>query len=91
MADLQSQIDDLWEKRDALTPGDPEAGQIILDAVTLLDTGQARVAEVIDDEVVVHDWLKRAILLFFRQSAMDTVELGPFEFHDKIPLKGGYA
>jgi len=39
---------------------------------------------------VVHEWLKRAILLLFRQSAMDTVELGPFEFADKIPLKGGY-
>jgi len=91
MADLQSQIDELWEHRDALTPGDPEAGQVILDAITMLDNGQARVAEVIDDEVVVHDWLKRAILLLFRQSAMDTVEIGPFEFHDKIPLKGGYA
>jgi 2,3,4,5-tetrahydropyridine-2-carboxylate N-succinyltransferase len=91
VADLQSQIDELWEHRDSLTPGDPEAGQIILDAITLLDTGQARVAEVVDDEVVVHDWLKRAILLLFRQSAMDTAEIGPFEFHDKIPLKGGYA
>jgi 2,3,4,5-tetrahydropyridine-2-carboxylate N-succinyltransferase len=91
VADLQSQIDELWEHRDSLIPGDPEAGQIILDAITLLDTGQARVAEVVDGEVVVHDWLKRAILLLFRQSAMDTAEIGPFEFHDKIPLKGGYA
>jgi 2,3,4,5-tetrahydropyridine-2-carboxylate N-succinyltransferase len=91
MADLQSQIDELWDRRDTLQPGDAEAGQVIRDAVTLLDTGAGRVAEVVDDEVVVHDWLKRAILLLFRQSRMETFELGPFEFHDKIPLKRGYA
>src|SRR4051812_42653395 len=91
MADLQSQIDDLWDRRDSLEPGDADAGAVILEAITLLDTGKARVAEVIDDQVVVHDGLKRAILLLFRQSRMDTAEIGPFEFHDKIPLKGGYA
>jgi 2,3,4,5-tetrahydropyridine-2,6-dicarboxylate N-succinyltransferase len=92
MADLAAKIDELWENRESLTPGDKEAGEVILEAITLLDTGQARVAEVdpTTDQVVVHDWLKRAILLLFRQSQMDTIELGPFEFADKIPLKGGY-
>jgi 2,3,4,5-tetrahydropyridine-2-carboxylate N-succinyltransferase len=92
VADLESTINELWERRDELEPGDPEAGKPILEAITLLDQGEARVAEVdpATDEVVVHDWLKRAILLLFRHSQMDTVELGPFEFADKIPLKGGY-
>src|SRR5919112_5612110 len=91
MADLQALVDDLWERRQELEPGDPEVGQVLLDAVGLLDRGEARVAEVDDTgEVVVHQWLKRAILLLFRQSKMDTVEIGPFEFADKIPLKGGY-
>ncbi|MCU1484132.1 MAG: tetrahydrodipicolinate N-succinyltransferase [Actinomycetia bacterium] len=91
MADLQSQIDELWDRRDSLDAGDAEAAATVLEAVTLLDTGKARVAEVIDDQVVVHDWLKRAILLLFRLSRMETTVLSPFEFHDKIPLKTGYA
>jgi 2,3,4,5-tetrahydropyridine-2,6-dicarboxylate N-succinyltransferase len=91
VADLAALVDDLWERRTELEPGDPDVGQVLLDAVGLLDRGEARVAEIDGSgRVVVHEWLKRAILLLFRQSAMDTVELGPFEFADKIPLKGGY-
>jgi 2,3,4,5-tetrahydropyridine-2-carboxylate N-succinyltransferase len=41
--------------------------------------------------VVVHQWLKQAILLFFKLSAMETIELGPFEFADKVPLKRDHA
>jgi 2,3,4,5-tetrahydropyridine-2-carboxylate N-succinyltransferase len=92
MADLEAQIDELWASRDALVPGDPEAGAVIHEAVDLLDTGRARVAEIdpATDEVVVHEWLKRAILLLFRHGQMATTELGPFEFADKIPLKSGF-
>jgi 2,3,4,5-tetrahydropyridine-2-carboxylate N-succinyltransferase len=90
--ELARAIDELWEQRDGLEPGDPEVGKVLLEAIGLLDTGEARVAELdpSTDQVVVHEWLKRAILLLFRQSRMDTVEVGPFEFADKIPLKGGY-
>jgi 2,3,4,5-tetrahydropyridine-2-carboxylate N-succinyltransferase len=90
MADLQAQIDELWDRGDELEAGDPEAGAVIHEAVGLLDRGEARVAEVAGDDVVVHEWLKRAILLLFRHAAMQTVELGPFEYADKIPLKHGY-
>ena len=48
-------------------------------------------AEIVDGDVVVHQWLKQAILLLFRLSKMETIELGPFEYADKIPLKHGYA
>src|SRR5204862_204571 len=56
-----------------------------------LDTGKARVAE-IDDKgnVVVNEWLKQAILIFFKCSAMQTTELRPFEYADKVPLKEAY-
>ncbi|MET0629107.1 MAG: 2,3,4,5-tetrahydropyridine-2,6-dicarboxylate N-succinyltransferase, partial [Acidimicrobiia bacterium] len=69
---------------------DGEARRAVHDAIDLLDTGEARVAEVDGDVVVVHEWLKFAVLLLFRLSHMETTELGPFEYHDKIPLKRHY-
>src|SRR5207244_1636408 len=45
----------------------------------------------VDGEVVVHEWLKQAILLCFRLRGLETIELGPFEYHDRIPLKHGFA
>ncbi len=93
MADLQSRIEDLWANRDSLDAGDRSVRSTVFEAVDLLDSGMARVAEVdpATDQVVVYQWLKQAILLTFRVSAMETMELGPFEFADRIPLKHGYA
>ena len=93
MAELRATIEELWGRRDELVPGDAEATQPVHEAIDLLDSGQARVAELDAEtgEVVVHLWLKQAILLLFRLSAMETIEVGPFEFADRIPLKHGYA
>jgi len=90
MADLRVEIEDLWGRRDEINPGDADARDLIHEAIDRLDNGQLRVAELVDDEVVVHEWLKMAILLMFQQGRMVTQELGPFEFADKIPLKSGY-
>jgi 2,3,4,5-tetrahydropyridine-2,6-dicarboxylate N-succinyltransferase len=92
MADLQAQIEELWGRRDEVTPADREAAAIIDEAIELLDSGQARVAEVdpSTNEVVVHEWLKEAILLLFRSRGMETIEHGPFEYADKLPLKHGF-
>src|SRR6476469_7355844 len=86
---LEKTITALWEGRDDLFAVLPEgdARAAVLQAVELLDTGEARVAEVVGDDVVVHEWLKYAVLLLFRLSHMETIELGPFEYADKIPLK----
>ena len=80
MPDLEAQITDLWHLRDELSSRDTDARETVREAVALLDTGERRVAEIdpITDEVVVHEWLKLAILLFFRLSDMETVEVGPF-------------
>jgi 2,3,4,5-tetrahydropyridine-2-carboxylate N-succinyltransferase len=93
MADLQSQIDELWQRAAELGPADTDALAVVSEAIDLLDRGTARVAEVdpVTDQVVVHQWLKQAILLLFRLRSMETVEVGPFEFADKLPLKNHYA
>src|SRR5689334_9637914 len=92
MADLQGTIEHLWDTRADLAPGDLDANQSIFEAIKLLDTGEARVAERGPDGTpVVHTWLKLAILLYFKQSEMATIELGPFEYADKIPLKSDFA
>ena len=91
MADLQASIEELWERRAQLAAGDEDAFASVREAIDLLDTGQARVAEVdASGAVVVHQWLKQAILLLFKLARMETIELGPFEFADKIPLKRDY-
>jgi 2,3,4,5-tetrahydropyridine-2-carboxylate N-succinyltransferase len=88
--DLQARIEALWARRDELGPNDSDARNTVHRAIDLLDKGEARVAELAGDTVVVHQWLKQAILLLFRLSAMETIELGPYEYADKIPLKHGY-
>ncbi len=92
VSDLEHQIHELWDQRDHLdTAGSAsETRDTIHAAIDLLDRGEARVAEVVADQVVVHEWLKQAILLLFRISKMETIELGPFEYADKIPLKHDY-
>jgi 2,3,4,5-tetrahydropyridine-2-carboxylate N-succinyltransferase len=91
--DLAATIERLWKGRDDLAavmpPDDAEAA--VRDAIDRLDRGEARVAEIVDGEVVVNEWLKHAILLLFRLARMETIELGPFEYADKIPLKHDYA
>lgn len=91
MTELSTTIADIWNRRDEIDRDDGDVRAAVADAVALLDRGEARVAEVVDGDVVVHQWLKQAILLFFGQSKMDTIELGPFEYVDKIPLKKDFA
>ena len=91
MADLQASITELWDHRSELDARDTEARNAVHEAIDLLDTGAARVAEVVTGEVVVHQWLKQAILLLFRLSSIETTEVGPFEYADKLPLKKNYA
>ncbi|HTC80715.1 MAG TPA: 2,3,4,5-tetrahydropyridine-2,6-dicarboxylate N-succinyltransferase, partial [Acidimicrobiia bacterium] len=89
--DLAGEITAAWNARDEPGALSPETAKRVEEAIDRLDRGEARVAEVVDGEVVVHEWLKQAILLCFRLRGLETIELGPFEYHDRIPLKHGYA
>jgi 2,3,4,5-tetrahydropyridine-2-carboxylate N-succinyltransferase len=92
MADLESQIRDLWERADAVDPSDTDAAEVVRSAVAMLDRGEARVAELgPDGEPVVHEWCKQAVLLLFRVSALSVSEAGPFEYLDRLPLKRDFA
>lgn len=86
---LAKQIEELYET--PADPRDPEATRTVRDVIDLLDMGDLRVAEKRNDKWMVNQWVKKAILLLFRHNQMSVTELGPFEYHDKLPLKTNYA
>jgi 2,3,4,5-tetrahydropyridine-2,6-dicarboxylate N-succinyltransferase len=85
---LEQRIESLYEHPG--DPGDPDAIRIVDEVIDLLDRGELRVAVKSGGDWTVNQWVKKAILLLFRHSKMTTIELGPFEYHDKIPLKSNY-
>ncbi|MGB4743847.1 MAG: 2,3,4,5-tetrahydropyridine-2,6-dicarboxylate N-succinyltransferase [Flavobacteriaceae bacterium] len=89
MDNLKSLIETAWENRALLEENTTkEAVRTIVD---LLDKGDLRVAEPTADGWQVNEWIKKAVVMYFPIQTMETIEVGPFEFHDKIPLKTGYA
>jgi 2,3,4,5-tetrahydropyridine-2-carboxylate N-succinyltransferase len=89
MTTLQSTIEQAWENRDLLQQ--PETTSAIREVVDLLDQGKLRVAEPSEDGWKVNEWVKKAVVLYFPIQKMETLEAGIFEYHDKIPLKKGFA
>jgi len=67
-----------------------EEEKYIIKTIQDLDHGLIRVAEKTKDNWQINEWVKKAILLYFKTQKMKTIELGPFEFHDKIPLKKNF-
>jgi 2,3,4,5-tetrahydropyridine-2,6-dicarboxylate N-succinyltransferase len=92
VSSLESRVDGLYARLGELVEGDRDALDIVEQAVGLLDDGSARVAEIdASGEVVVHEWLHRAILLLFRLRGVTTEQVGPFEYADRLALKRGFA
>ena len=86
---LARRVHDSW---DALA-GDPGAlidADAVERAIAMLDRGEVRVAEPDGGGWIVHTWAKQAVLLYFRIRGLQVSDAGPFEYHDKIPLKHGY-
>ena len=86
---LKSTIESAWDNRELLN--EKETQEAIRSVIGLLDRGELRVAHPEGDQWVVNDWVKKAVVLYFPIQKMETIEVGPFEFHDKIPLKKNYA
>ncbi len=64
--------------------------EAISGVIELLDKGKIRVAEPVGDTWKVNEWVKKAVLLYFPMMKMQTIELAPFEYYDKIPLKKNF-
>ncbi|MFL1013384.1 2,3,4,5-tetrahydropyridine-2,6-dicarboxylate N-succinyltransferase [Flavisericum labens] len=88
MSELQQIIENAWDNRDLLK--EKSTTDAIRKVVDLLDKGELRVAEPTDDGWQVNEWVKKGVVLYFPIQKMETIECGPLEFHDKIPLKTGY-
>ena len=89
MSSLEQVIESAFENRANINPSnvDPEVKDAVLDAIELLDAGTARVASKENGQWVVHQWLKKAVLLYFRMEH-NAVITGSFtNYYDKVPLK----
>ena len=89
IADLRALIEDTYERRQSLNPAnfDPQARAAVEACVAALDRGELRVAEKIGDRWTTHQWLKKAVLLYFRAVDNQVMEAGYTRFFDKVPLK----
>ncbi|MBB6369879.1 2,3,4,5-tetrahydropyridine-2,6-dicarboxylate N-succinyltransferase [Chryseobacterium shigense] len=86
---LQQTIENIWDNRDLLQNEDSQ--KAIREVISLLDSGELRVAQPTENGWQVNEWVKKAVVMYFPIQKMETIEVGPFEFHDKIPLKRNYA
>ena len=85
---MQKIIESAWEDRSLLEKS--EVKEAIREIIDQLDIGRLRVASLKENRWQVNEWVKKAVILYFPIQKMETIELGPLEFHDKIPLKGRY-
>jgi 2,3,4,5-tetrahydropyridine-2,6-dicarboxylate N-succinyltransferase len=83
--DLRGRIESSYSRADGAVDA-----AAVEEAIALLDAGELRVAEPADGGWIVNEWAKMAVLLYFRVRRMERLEVGPFEYVDKIPLKRSY-
>ena len=81
-------VEKAWDDRSLLS--NKETVVAIKSIVDDLDKGKRRIAEPVGEEWQVNEWLKKAVILYFPLMKMQLIEVGPFEFHDKIKLKSGF-
>ena len=82
-------IENAWDDRSLLASDETKSA--IQEIINQLDLGKIRVAELSGNDWIINEWIKKAIILYFIIQETKVIEIGPFEFHDKIPLKKNYA
>lgn len=85
---MQEIIEKAWENRELLKEKSTQSA--IREVIELLDKGKIRVAEPKNNSWIVHEWIKKAVILYFPIQTMSTQTAGPMEFFDKMNLKTGY-
>lgn len=85
---LRAIIENAWNDRTLLQNEETKAA--ICNVIEQLNNGEIRVAEPSGDEWIVNEWVKKAVILYFPIRKMETIQSGPFEFYDKIPLKKNF-
>lgn len=86
---MQAIIEAAWNNRELLK--DKKTLTTIHEIIEMLDTGALRVAQPLADGTwQVNEWVKKAVILYFPTRKMTVMEVGPFEFHDKMSLKTNY-
>ncbi len=88
MKGIENIINAAWEDRKLLK--DSNVQETVREVIHLLDQGKIRIAEQTNQNWVVWEWIKKAVILYFPIQKLEMTEVGPFQFYDKIPLKSGY-
>ena len=86
---MQEIIEKAWLNRELLK--DEKTRSCIREVIDMLDKGKLRVAEQVNNDWQVNEWVKKAVILYFPLQEMETMHAGPMEFHDKMKLKQNYA
>ena len=84
----KSIIEKAWDNQELLNESSTISA--IEEVVEMLDKGKLRIADNNDGNWIVHEWVKKAVVLYFPIRKMETIEIGPLEFHDKMKLKTNY-
>lgn len=86
---MRELIEKAWDDRDLLASAEVQSA--VEEVIEGLDKGTLRVAELSANGWIVNEWIKKAVVLYFPMRKMETIEIGPLEFHDKMKLKSNYA
>ena len=87
--DLENIINNAWINRELLK--DSNTIIAIEKVIDMLDIGELRVCDKVNEVWKTNQWIKKAVILYFPVRKMETIEIGPLEFHDKMKLKSNYA
>jgi len=85
---MEETITSIWNDRSLLL--DPSHQEVVEEVINRIDRGELRCAAPTENGWVVNEWVKKAVVLYFPMRQMETIEVGPFEFHDKMKLKSDY-